>query len=82
MIQNVIDFHAHFPVEKEPFIELRKLHPKVMEYQHELRKDWRRQFKFESVEGEHPGNEKQAERWRNELEKMKSKNCVCHGWRK
>jgi uncharacterized protein len=77
MISNVIDFHAHFPVDFEPHKQLRQLHPGVLEYQKELRKKWRQQFKFEDpVSAPHPGNDVQAERWRTELEKNSVQKIV------
>ncbi|MBO1001151.1 hypothetical protein [Pseudogracilibacillus auburnensis] len=69
MIENVIDIHEHFPVKHEPFREHRKVNPKVLAYQQLLRKKWRENFKFEDehTETDHPGNEKQSERWQEEL---------------
>lgn len=69
MIKNLIDIHAHFPVEREPFYDQLVIHPKVLTYKNDLRKEWREKFKFSEAEKAHPGNEKQAERWQAEMVK-------------
>lgn len=84
MIENVIDIHAHFPVKHEPFREHRKVNPKVLAYQQLLRKKWRENFKFEDehTETDHPGNEKQSERWQEELKTNRiQKNVFVTGGR-
>lgn len=67
MIKNIIDIHAHFPVEREPFASQLTVHPKVLAYQQALRSDWRTQFKFDELEVNHPGNDVQVKRWREEI---------------
>lgn len=67
MIKNIIDIHAHFPVEKEPFSSQITMHPKILAYQKELRSDWRKKFKFNELETNYPGNDVQVERWRTEI---------------
>lgn len=67
MIENIIDIHAHFPVKREPFARQLTHHPKVKAYQKELRTHWRKMFKFDDLETEHPGNDVQIQRWRKEM---------------
>ncbi|NLM46625.1 MAG: amidohydrolase family protein [Firmicutes bacterium] len=71
--EKVIDFHAHFPAAQDP--PGRNLHPLILAYSRQLRERWRQDYGFPEPEKEHPGNDKQAERWaaevrRNGLEKI------------
>lgn len=76
MIKNIIDFHAHFPVVSEPHREQRQVHDAVLAYQRALRVEWREQFKFDDPETSNPGNDIQARRWRDELDKNSVQKIV------
>lgn len=76
MIKNIIDIHAHFPVKYEPFHRKRNIDTKVLSYQKALRKKWREDFKLEDAETDHPGNDKQIERWQDELQQNNVQKIV------